>query len=61
MIAIEMPMPYMCSIGKGNGCPLADDYGNCNLLPESDNYLTIAEQFAHCPLIDLSQYEDDGK
>ena len=58
MIAIDMPMPHMCCIGKDKDCPLMDDVGNCNLLPESDNYLTIAEQFAHCPLIDLT---DDGK
>lgn len=58
MIAIDMPMPIDCHIGKDKDCPLMDDVRNCNLLPESNNYLTLAEQFAHCPLIDLT---DDGK
>ena len=61
MIGIDIPMPYMCHIGKDKDykdCPLMGDKCNCNLLPESSNYLTLYEQFKHCPIIDLS---DDGK
>ena len=58
MIAIDMPMPYMCHIGKDKDCPLMGDKCNCNLMPESGDYMTLAEQYEHCPLIDLT---DDGK
>ena len=61
MVGIMIPMPYMCHIGKDKDCPLMGDKCNCNLMPESGNYMTLAEQYEHCPLIDLTQYDDDLK
>lgn len=61
MIAIDMPIPHMCHIGKKELCPLMDEGWNCKLQLDSERMRTLDEQFKHCPLIDLTQYEDDLK
>lgn len=65
MIAIDMPMPCEC-----RDCPLETYYPfvgrtECRASGEilADDYKTIQFDGRHkdCPLIDLSQYEDDLK
>lgn len=52
MIAIDMPMPRKCI-----ECKLLDGDDSCPLI-ECEEDWTWAEQYAHCPLIDLT---DDGR
>ena len=56
MIAIDMPMPNSCC-----DCPLNDHDAWCGktLSEFADDFCKI--RLPDCPLIDMSQYEDDGK
>jgi hypothetical protein len=55
MIAIDMEMPEKCK-----ECRLLDAEDNCTLLRSEEDW-TWEEQYAHCPLIDMDKYQDDGK
>ena len=49
MVKIDMDMPDTCNV-----CKFQDVGGwDCLLNPESDNYSTFAEQYKHCPLIEV--------
>ena len=62
MIAIDMPMPESCC-----DCPCNDFDFKCNLTDivfaeeEEKGMDTAHERHRNCPLIDLTQYEDDLK
>jgi len=60
MIAIDMPMPRTCDL-----CPCNDDTYRCGatgtIFCEADDFNEYEERLPDCPLIDLTQYEDDLK
>ena len=60
MIAIDMPMPKSCV-----GCPCYHDVACYAEGERKEVMLTYKERHEKreqwCPLIDLTQYEDDGK
>ena len=59
MIAIEMPMPSSC-----DECPCCDNYYRCGASSkkfEDEDFDIWERRMSDCPLIDLTQYEDDLK
>ena len=56
MIAIDMPMPCNCDY-----CPCNDDGYKCGATGDLLDNDSDERRMPNCPLIDLSQYEDDLK
>ena len=60
MIGINEPMPKNCEV-----CPFNNDGWLCNLLgvvfDEDRNFDTGKGRLPDCPLVDLSEYDDDLK
>jgi len=60
MIALDKNMPESCEC-----CPCNDDSYRCGVtgIPfgEVDDFDKFEQRMPDCPLIDLSQYEDDLK
>ena len=65
MIGLNIPMPTSCE-----DCPLCTQDGDCiamggdslfDFLPPDAQYFPNGWKCGRCPLIDLTQYEDDLK
>ena len=56
MVGLKINMPETCEC-----CPCNDDSFRCGATGEEFDFDPCTRKSRNCPLIDLTQYEDDGK